>query len=37
MKVHALDYGDGFIKGLDSPHGIPEGDAPLPFHDGADQ
>ncbi|MET8763085.1 hypothetical protein [Lentzea sp. NPDC004782] len=34
--VHKLDYGDGFIKDLDDPHGIPAGDVPLPFEDEAD-
>lgn len=36
-KMHKLDYSDGFIKDLDSPHGIPEGDAPLPFQDDPDE
>lgn len=30
---HALDYEDGFIKDLESPHGIPGDDEPLPFED----
>jgi hypothetical protein len=30
-KMHKLDYGDGFIKDLDSPNAIPEGDVQLPF------
>ncbi|GLZ40566.1 hypothetical protein [Actinokineospora sp. NBRC 105648] len=36
-KVHELEYHDGFIKDLHSPHGIPEGDVPLPLDDGLDE
>ncbi|GAA1315815.1 hypothetical protein [Saccharothrix xinjiangensis] len=36
QKVHELANRDGIIKGLDSPHGIPEEGVPLLFQDGAD-